>query len=79
MTNKMEKVIELNNTTYRPKTFRIFSFRTISGENCTLNFGCNTKFNYSKKDNNMVELSRSNINFEITLKDFEKYFKLQED
>jgi hypothetical protein len=27
----------------------------------------------------MVELSRSNINFEITLKDFEKYFKLQED
>jgi hypothetical protein len=42
--------------------------------NCTLHFGYNNKFEFIKTNNNTVRLFKKNIDIEIPVEDFNKYF-----
>lgn len=57
------------------KSPTVLFFPTITGEDCCLHFGYNTKFEYYKKGN-MVTLKRKNMSFTISEKEFEKMFKI---
>lgn len=54
----------------------VFIIGSLVGATCTLCFGRKTKFDYKQK-NNMVRVSRKNIDLEIPKEDFIKKFTIQ--